>query len=385
MLGLAFHPEYATNGRVFAYYSAPLRPSAPDGWDHTARLSEFRLSDASPARLDPRSERIILEIDKPQYNHNGGHIAFGPDGMLYLPIGDGGLGNDVGLGHSPQGNGQDVTNLLGSVLRIDVDGDEPYAIPADNPFAGDDDPGADEIYAYGFRNPYHLSFDIGGDNELFVADAGQDRYEEVSIVENGGNYGWRLKEATHCFDPDSPSNPPATCASTGADGEPLLDPVIEYSRLEILGSVVIGGYVYRGTAMPELDGAYVFGDYSRDRVAPDGTLFAATRADDGLWPIRELGVTIDGSDATDGRLGRFVLSFGEDESNELYVGVIELGGPTGSTGAVYRFAGVADTAQEPPATEEPAADADGMPWWIWLLAAVAVLAILAMLLRNRSR
>jgi hypothetical protein len=289
------------------------------------------------------------------------------------------MGNDEGLGHVPGGNAQDTSSLLGSVLRLDVDSENSYAIPTDNPFVGSQE-AREEIFAYGFRNPYHLSFDSAGNGDLFVADAGQDRYEEVSRVESGGNYGWRIKEGTHCFDPESPSNAPSTCPSEGADGQPLIDPVIEYSRLEVLGSVVIGGYMYRGSAIPELQGQYIFGDYSRNRVEPDGVLFAARPTDEGLWDLTELPAELSNENDGDGQLERFVLSFGEDEDNEIYVGLIELGGPGGSTGSVYRIASLAE-GTEPPAAED---DNGGVPVWIWILVAVAVIGGGVLIARRQS-
>src|SRR5687767_3446323 len=203
LLGLAFHPGYAGNGRFFVYYSAPLRPGAPAGYDHTARISEFRVSAASPNRADSASERIVVEVDKPQFNHNGGTVLFGPrDGYLYVSLGDGGGADDVGLGHADDwyaanagGNGQDIQqNLLGNILRIDVNGGAPYAVPTDNPFTGTAGcaDGCDEIWAYGFRNPYRMSFDLGGARDLFVGDAGQELWEEVSIAVNGGNFVWNF-------------------------------------------------------------------------------------------------------------------------------------------------------------------------------------------------
>ena len=222
VLGLAFHPSYAANGRFFVYYSAPLRPGAPAGYNHTARLSEFRVSAADPNRADPASERVLLEVDKPQFNHNGGTVAFGPrDGYLYMSIGDGGGGGDVGLGHvadwyaaNEGGNGQDIQhNLLGDILRIDVDRGAPYAIPADNPFAGTPGcpDGCDETWAYGLRNPYRMSFDMGGSRDLFVGDAGQELWEEVNIAVRGGNFGWNVKEGAHCFSTDNPDESPEEC------------------------------------------------------------------------------------------------------------------------------------------------------------------------------
>lgn len=337
LLGLAFHPEYAQNGRFFVYYSAPLRDGAPDNFNHTATISEFTVTEDDPLRADPDSERVILEVDQPQFNHNGGTLAFGPDdGYLYISLGDGGGGNDVGVGHNEEiGNGQDRTNVLGAILRIDVDGEEPYAIPDDNPFA-DEGEAAPEIYAYGFRNPYRMSFDSAGDNELFVGDAGQERIEEVSIVTRGGNYGWFIKEGTECFDAENPETPPEECADEGPFGEPLIDPVIEYQNTKQggdgIGLVVVGGFVYRGSAMPELEGSYVFGDWSASFEEPSGTILVASPPDgDGMWPVTETGIS--GQDGLDG----FVLGFGQDADGELYVLTSESTGPTGDTGQVRRI------------------------------------------------
>jgi glucose/arabinose dehydrogenase len=219
-LGLAFHPAYAENGRFFVYYSAPLREGAPQDFDHTARISEFRVSAQNPDRADLGSEHIILAVDQPQSNHNGGTLLFGSDGFLYISLGDGGARNDAAPGHvadwyqfNEGGNGQDVTqNLLGSILRIDVDKGNPYGIPQDNPFVGRE--GLDEIYAYGFRNPYRMSFDRAGDYGLLAVDAGQELWEEISSIVKGGNYGWNVKEGTHCFDAANPTEPPEQCPDT---------------------------------------------------------------------------------------------------------------------------------------------------------------------------
>src|SRR5688572_12634217 len=185
-----------------------------------------------------------LQVDHPQANHNGGTIAFGPDGYLYISIGDGGGRDDEGLGHvedwyldNAGGNGQDITqNLLGNILRIDVDRGAPYAIPADNPFVGK--AGLDEIYAYGLRNPYRMAFDPGGSHILLSMDAGQELWEEVSVIEKGGNYGWNVKEGTHCFDAENPTVSPATCPSVDpTTGIPLTDPVIEFANAKQPGGL----------------------------------------------------------------------------------------------------------------------------------------------------
>ena len=348
LLGLAFHPAYAENGRFFVYYSAPLREEAPQDWDHTSHLSAFTVSVDNPDAADPASEEVILEVDQPQGNHNAGSIAFGPDGYLYVPLGDGGSANDVDVGHvadwyeaNEGGNGQDLAqNLLGSILRIDVDAagenGEAYAIPADNPFA--DQAGAEAVWAIGFRNPYRMSFDMGGDQALFVGDAGQNLWEEVSIVEAGGNYGWNVKEGTHCFSTASPSQSLATCPDTDADGRSLIDPIIEYQNGNAaggLGLVVIGGNVYRGSALSGWDGLYIFGDWSTGFGQPNGTLLVATppTADGTMWNWQEL--TVAGSE--NGRLNEYLLSFGQDNEGEVYVLTTETSGPSGNTGKVYQI------------------------------------------------
>jgi glucose/arabinose dehydrogenase len=350
LLGLAFHPDYAENGRFFVYYSAPLRAGAPAGFDHTSTVSEFVVSE-DPNRADAGSERILLQVDKPQFNHNGGTVAFGPDGSLYISLGDGGGADDVGLGHvedwyeaNAGGNGQDIEhNLLGNILRIDVDSGVPYGIPADNPFTGTAGcaDGCDEIFAYGFRNPYRFSFDIGGAHRLFAGDAGQELWEEVSIVDKGGNYGWNVKEGTHCFDTENPDVSPPECPDTVGDGhpragDPLIDPLIEYANHHQpggLGATVVGGFVYRGDVLPQLSGRYVFGDWSREFEEPDGTLFVASPRKKGLWLMQELRIATEPS----GRIGHYVLGFGQDPAGEIYVGATDNTGPTGSTGKVFKL------------------------------------------------
>jgi glucose/arabinose dehydrogenase len=337
LLGLAFHPDYTANGRLFVYYSAPLREGGPAGWNHTSHVSEFRVS-ADPNRADSDSERVVLQIDQPQFNHNAGTVLFGPeDGYLYISVGDGGGANDVGLGHTPEiGNGQDLTNLLGSILRIDVDGAEPYAIPDDNPFI--DTIGRDEIFAYGLRNPYRLSFDLGGDRDLFIADVGQELWEEVNLGIKGANYGWNIKEGTHCFDPDEPHHSPEVCRDTGyLLDDPLIDPIIEYTNHHQpggLGSAVIGGHIYRGAALPQFHGRYIFGDWSAHHFdAAEGLLLVAQPRKRDLWKVAELRIPT----RPGGRLGHYVLGFGEDAAGELYVLTTDNVGPTGTTGKVYRI------------------------------------------------
>ncbi len=346
LLGLALHPAYEDNGRLFVYYSAPLQAGGPVGWNHTSHLSEFSASPEDPNRADPDSERVIMRVDQPQSNHNGGQITFGPTGYLYVALGDGGSAHDLGMGHTENlGNGQDPSNLLGSILRIDVDGNEPYEIPSDNPFVGDENR-LDEIYAYGLRNPFRMAFDTGGAQQLFAGDVGQNLWEEVNIIVSGGNYGWNIKEGTHCFDPGSPNNPPETCPDSGPRGNTLIDPIIEYPNANLpngLGRSVIGGKVYRGTALPSFEGRYVFGDWSTDFQRGDGTLFIATPlSEEGeLWPFEPLRI----ADRPNEQLNEFLLSFGQDADGELYVLTSESTGPSGSTGKIYRLV-PADTAVE---------------------------------------
>ncbi|WP_343089301.1 PQQ-dependent sugar dehydrogenase [Methanocalculus natronophilus] len=337
LLGLAFHPDFAESGRFFIYYSAPLREGAPEGWDHTSRISEFNLLAEDENRADPTSERVILEVDQPQLNHNSGSIAFGPDGYLYIPLGDGGGGGDVGRGHPPEGHGQNTTTLLGSILRIDIDGEEPYEIPDDNPFIGDDEV-LDEIYAYGLRNPWHMTFDAGGKNHLFAADVGEALWESVNIIEEGGNYGWNLKEGSHAFDPENPWESPEEVPETGYRGEPLIDPIIEYPHANQpggLGISIIGGYVYRGTAILEFEGRYIFADWNRAGGDGNGLILIATPPEENItekmWEFTEL-VPVPYQ-----AIGAYILAIGQDADHELYILTTQNSGPSGETGRVYRL------------------------------------------------
>ncbi|MFC7020958.1 MULTISPECIES: PQQ-dependent sugar dehydrogenase [Haloarcula] len=324
LLGLALHPDYDGDGRLFVRYSAPRRPGTPENFSHTFVLAEFAVRDGS---VDEGSERTVLEIPQPQSNHNAGAVTFGPDGYLYVAVGDGGAGGDRGRGHVDDwydavegGNGQDVTeNLLGSILRLDVDdapSGEPYGIPDDNPLAGES--GLDEHYAWGFRNPWRFSF--GPDGRFFVADVGQSEFEEVNLVERGGNYGWNVREATHCFDASD-------CPTETADGRPLADPIIEYPHggSDVSGVSVIGGYLYDGASIPALDGRYVFADWRAN-----GRLFVASERDRDRWPVRA--VPIVGED-----VGQNVLAFGRTTAGELLACTTERGGVSGESGVVHQI------------------------------------------------
>jgi glucose/arabinose dehydrogenase len=298
----------------------------------------------------------VARIDLPYSNHNGGQIVFSPaDGYLYVPTGDGGGSNDDGFGHTPGlGNAQDLTKMLGKVLRIDVDnvsGEREYAIPADNPFAGDASV-PPELFAYGLRNPAYLAFDSGGDHLLYTAVAGQQLFESVYIVVKGGNYGWNIREGTHCFSSGSSSGPPASvCPITGRNGDPIIGPIVEGGH--DLGNTIVGGCIYRGDAFPALVGRYVFGYWSTSFRAPDGVLLVAsppaswnsslvqktaadlTPAANDMWNLQVL--TIAGNPS--GRPGVYVRGIGEDDRHELYVATSRTSGPVpeGTSGQIWRI------------------------------------------------
>jgi glucose/arabinose dehydrogenase/plastocyanin len=343
LLSMAFHPDFASNGRFFVFYNVPLKEEDPAEFDSRSRISELLVSTDNSSLADPESEVVLLEIVQPQFNHNGGQLAFGPDGYLYISIGDGGSANDVGEGHTPDlGNGQDTSNLLGTILRYDASLPGELSVPEDNPFIGDQNV-LDQIYAFGLRNPWRFSFEMSGEQRLFCADAGQNLYEEVNIIEAGGNYGWNIKEGTKCFDTENPNDPPALCSDTGAQGETLIDPILEYSHLgnadESIGTSAIGGFVYHGNDLPVLEGRYIFGDFSRDFVAPNGSVFLAME-DESEWQFTEATINFieAGVDTQlNGRLKRFLLSFGQDAKGEIYLFTTTNVGPTGTTGQVFEI------------------------------------------------
>ena len=237
LLSVAFHPQYASNGYFYVNYT----DLAGD-----TRVERYTVS-SDRNRADAASAKLIIGYDQPYANHNGGHVLFGPDGMLYIPTGDGGSGGD------PQGNGQNRTSLLGKILRLDVNRGDPYEIPADNPFIGQSAT-RNEIWALGLRNPWRIAFD-GEANLLYVADVGQNAHEEISVVpadQGGVNFGWKVMEAQHCFQASS-------CAQAG-----MTLPVVEYPRSD--GISITGGFVYRGEAIPELRGHYVYADFGRSWI-----------------------------------------------------------------------------------------------------------------------
>jgi glucose/arabinose dehydrogenase len=337
LLGLAFHPDFKNNGRFFVAYSGYLPGDSPlekvVWYSHTNHVAEYRVSKTNPNRADPLSERIISKIDWPQFNHNGHWIGFGPDGYLYVSTGDGGYANDWGIGHHvTKGNGQDLGSLNGKILRIDVDKmdaskGEAYGIPADNPFLTTRE-ARPEIWAYGFRNPWRCSFDMGGTRELFCADVQQNSFEEVDIVTKGGNYGWRVKEATHCFDFVNPNKHPQTCESAG-----MTEPILEYNNCNVhadcKGLSVTGGYVYRGSHGP-WQGKYFFGDWSKQFNVRDGHIFVATNSG-GKWTMEDVKVGNMPS------FNSYVLAFGQDADGEVYVLTQDTTGPVGALAKVYKI------------------------------------------------
>lgn len=285
MLSLAFHPQYASNGFFYVYFTAP---------DGQIRIERFTVS-SNPSIANPSSAKLILAVAHPRGNHNGGLALFGPDGMLYLGLGDGGGGGD------PDRNGQNPNTLLGALLRIDVSSGDPYGIPPGNPFVGKND-ARPEIWAIGLRNPWRFAFDVQGGN-LYVADVGQGELEEVNVVPStraGVNYGWNVMEGSSCYNASS-------CSRQG-----LELPVFEYRHLGSACSVT-GGFVYRGAAIPAIAGHYFFGDYCAGFVK-SFRYQNGVATDERTWEF--------------GNIGN-VLSFGQDAAGELYVTV---GG-----GTVYRI------------------------------------------------
>ncbi|XP_025868344.2 HHIP-like protein 1 isoform X3 [Vulpes vulpes] len=320
-LGLAFHPGFRHNGKLYVYYSVG------SGFDEWIRISEFRVSADDMNTVDHGSERIILEIEEPASNHNGGQLLFGDDGYLYIFTGDGGMAGDP---FGKFGNAQNKSALLGKVLRIDVDHNERgplYRIPRDNPFVGD--PAArPEVYALGVRNMWRCSFDRGdpatgaGRGRLFCGDVGQNKFEEVDLVERGRNYGWRAREGYECYDRK-------LCANASLDD---VLPIFAYPHK--LGKSVTGGYVYRGCEYPNLNGLYIFGDFMSGRL-----MSLRENLETGQWQYSEICMGRGQTCAFPGLINNYyphIISFAEDEAGELYFMSTGVPSATAARGVVYK-------------------------------------------------
>ena len=349
LLGFALHPDFKSNGRIYVSYAAPLRASAPKGWNYTRRISELTLATDSES-VDLGTERPLIELDWPSRKHNGGGLAFGPDGYLYIGLGDGGGAHGVGEDVTwsafdvPADQlywdrlAQDTTSLFGSILRIDVDGGFPgYSVPESNPFVGRS--GRDEIYAYGFRNPYRIAFDRNGSGDLLATAIAETLWEAIYLIDQPGNYGWPIREGTHCVDRANPRKPPADCPGHGPDGSPIEWPIVEYPNMQVMhpdteveaigvGTAVVGGRIYRGEAIPELQGRLIFADWSAAFEKPSGQIFVATppsRWRD-LWSFEKLK-----------ELDTRIISVAEDADGELYILTNDEFGPYGETGKIFKI------------------------------------------------
>jgi glucose/arabinose dehydrogenase len=299
LLGIALHPKFKVNKKFYVFYSLPS-----DGtFNHKDVVAEYKLA-SNGTQVQENTGRIIISAEKPDGNHNGGAVQFGPDGYLYISFGDGGGQGDK---HGEIGNGQSLKTLLGKILRIDVNTDSAYRIPTDNPFVNQPE-ARGEIWAYGFRNPYRMSFDKAS-KQLFVGDVGQDTWEEVDIVRKGGNYGWRLQEGNHCY------NPATGCAVKG-----IIKPIAEYNHRE--GVSITGGYVYNGKTIPALKGKYFFADWTGP-----------------VSYLKKLGENWQRGKVVLKNLpeGLKVTGFGEDDASELYMLTNPDTGPGNKEGSVYRI------------------------------------------------
>lgn len=300
LLGIALHPDFRNNKKFYVYYSASGTDTESD---HQSVIAEYQVSD-DPRLANPSTERVLLTIPQPESNHNGGDLKFGPDGYLYIGVGDGGGAGDR---HGEKGNGQNLNTLLGKILRIDVNTDQAYGIPADNPFVGKE--AKQEIWAFGLRNPWRLSFDKNS-GQLFVADVGQNKFEEVNIVEKGGNYGWKIMEASYCFDPEE------NCKKVG-----LILPIAEYEHEE--GISITGGFVYRGKELTKLTDKYIFADWT-------GPMFYLEKKGES-W-MRGT-VSLAAKPSKDLK----ILSFAQDNDAELYILTNQEVGPKDTKGAIYKL------------------------------------------------
>jgi glucose/arabinose dehydrogenase len=285
LLGLAFHPDFKNNGYLYVNYTR--------GKFLKTTISRFKVSKADPNKVDPDSELVLLTYKQPHPTHNGGKITFGKDGYLYISAGDGGSGG------YPQNNSQNRKILLGKMIRIDVDrksGSLHYAIPEDNPYKNNKEGFREEIYAYGLRNVWKFSFDAEN-GQLWAADVGQNVREEINMINNGGNYGWKVMEGMGCFTGRNREDTGENCNTAG-----LLKPVYDYLHSPKEGQCVIGGFVYRGKQMPALAGKYIFGDFV------SGNIWALSQGEDSSYSAEQVA-----------KLDGFLSAFGEDTDRELYV------------------------------------------------------------------
>ncbi|XP_041828581.1 HHIP-like protein 2 [Melanotaenia boesemani] len=323
-LGMAFHPKYRYNGRFFIYYSIHVNSKV-----EKIRISEMKVSAFDMNMADPYSERVILEIEEPAANHNGGQLLFGRDGYLYIFTGDGGKAGDP---FGKYGNAQNKSALLGKVLRIDVDGRDSrgrqYKIPSDNPFLNDPD-ARPEVFAYGVRNMWRCSVDRGdpvsryGRGRIFCGDVGQNRYEEIDIIKKGGNYGWRAKEGFECYDIK-------LCHNSSLND---ILPIFAYSHH--VGKSVTGGYVYRGCESPNLNGLYIFGDFMSGRI-----MALEEDKTTGNWKERSVCMGDATTCSFPGLINhhhKFIISFAEDEAGELYFLATSYPSAMSPHGTVFKF------------------------------------------------
>ncbi|NXO76330.1 HIPL1 protein, partial [Sitta europaea] len=337
-LCIVFHPNFKFNGKVYVYYSVEV------GYEERIRISEFRISPADMNALDHGSERIILEIEEPASNHNGGELLFGDDGYLYIFTGDGGMAGDP---FGTFGNAQNKSALLGKVLRIDVNSNDRgplYRIPPDNPFVSDA-AARPEVYAYGVRNMWRCSFDRGdphtkeGKGRLFCGDVGQNKYEEVDIVEKGKNYGWRAREGFSCYDKK-------LCTNSSLD-----DVLPIYAYPHKMGKSVTGGYVYRGCESPNLNGLYIFGDFMSGRLMSLKEDHAT-----GEWQYSEICMGTGQTCMFPGLINnyyQYIISFAEDEAGELYFLSTGVPSATAPNGVVYKVVDPSRTAPPGKCQVEP--------------------------------
>ncbi len=345
LLGMAIHPNYRTNGRFFVSYSAPLADDAPGNWNHTRIVSEFTVDANNPDQLDAGSERILIRQHWPSRKHNGGALAFGPDGYLYVGFGDGGGIHGVG----PEtlndaftvpanrlawdSTAQDLHSLYGKILRIDVDHGYPgYAVPDDNPLVGK--PGRDEIYAWGFRNPYRISFDPDNSGRFYITAVAETLWEAIYRVDQPGNYGWPLREGAHCFERTRPLDPPSTCANE--TGAPIFDPVVEYANMSVhregskvtmpgVGTAVVGSVMLRESALGDHANHLLIADWSRDFRQPSGQLFIAAESAQPPWALEHIA-----------QLDTRIVALVQD-GGQLYVMTNDNFGPYGQTGKVFEL------------------------------------------------